>query len=253
MHGPRFSERVEPLMLEAERLVSEGAPDDWIAPVLRAASLLHLPMTKLTHRAGLTRTRGYKILERTDGEIQDAPDATLRVICGVILDDASPAGIVGVASHLQVALPDVQTAMRWLQDQGAAEPLVRVGDGQGRVTDEFWIPGEDYARWLSTTVQNLRWVKGERWAVYVRLPSGVAQAVADAAHSFSPAATVIRAGTASAVTWDEFAVAIRATDGRDALAQARDAWEHVTLEADVPAPFDVQEVLPPSRPMRRQS
>jgi hypothetical protein len=234
-------------LTELERAVAEQERDDILVAALQAASELRIPLTTIAAETGLTRTRAYAVLERTTGVRGKVPADVLRRLAACALNDTRPLSLVQHAEQLRVEASDLHRALLDLAARNAAEILARTGDSSGREVDAFWIPGPALEGWLEHELERLRWVRSDRWAVYVRLPNGVRHAVSAAAEQIAPSAsTVISQGTALAVTWDELAVAIPAADSREAIEGVAEMWTSITESIGTPMPFSVTEVLPPS-------
>ncbi|HEX5923370.1 MAG TPA: hypothetical protein VFY45_06030 [Baekduia sp.] len=236
------------VLIEQERLVIERAPDADLAVGLRAAQYLGIPMASIAATSGLTRTRAYALLERTDAGPHKVPPPLLNHLVASALRDDAPIGSLGHSAELRVDVRAMRETLAWLRQRGVAELLARTGDEAGRITEEFWIPGPSHEAWIQSELKALRWVHADRWAIYVRIPDDISVAVGEAAHRLAPALSdVIRTGNSSVITWDEFAMAIVADDSREALRGAYDLWTSVCEQIGELAPFDVRQVLPPIR------
>jgi hypothetical protein len=169
---------------------------------------------------------------------------------GAALHDERPLGVGAHGRALKARVDDVHRALQHLLKCEAAEILVRTAERDGGpVTEEFWIPGAAHDVWIQRELKVLRWVRQERFAIYVQLPPDTRDAITPSAWSLNPDLTgVITAGTTWVKGWDELAIAAGGEDSREALETARDVWEEVCRRAGLGSlPFVVREILPPVR------
>ena len=240
-------------------MVIEREPDTTIAVALRTAQFLDISMTSAARAAGLTRTRAYALLGRTAGIQEYIPVLSLRRLVAAALDNHRPLGLISHAERLGVKGADLSDALGYLGEYGAAEVLARTSDIQGsHITEEFWIPGSDSQIWLRRQIDVLRLSQEPQqlescYVIFLALPDGARNAIANAADQLKPEkSTVIEAGNASRITWDELLMSVAAADSREALDAARDLWDQICVLADLQsAPFCLREIEPPIR--RRQS
>lgn len=235
-------------LIELERSEVDHLGDSALATCIRAAQRLDVPMTSTALAGGLTRTRAYGLLERTEQQRPASLSATQMrrlAACQLALDTSI--ALRALAAELRVDVDGLSDALRWLRERGVAEVLAVTQHVDGTPMDQHWIAGPRRDGWIAAELDALRWVTSHRFAVYVRLPDGIGQEVSVEAHRISTATTtVINAGTSHAITWDELAIAVAASDPREALDTARDVWTQAVTKIAPKSGFDVTCVLAPS-------
>jgi hypothetical protein len=238
---------------ELERAVVEAEGDRTLFAGVSTCQYLQVSTTEIALQTGLTRTRIYSVRERYDDKPADGRSEVkhrpLTRLFAASLTDGVPLGLGAHARHLGVPVEAAEMALKVLCDRGVAEALARTAQYEGGpITEVFFVPGPEHADWLQNELDVLRWVRQDRFGVYMELPRGARDIVAAGAYRIGPdLATVIKAGTVTAVTWDELAVGVVAHDSRDALAIARDVWDKIWADAELPAPpWIVRELIPPT-------
>ena len=235
-------------LTELERAVLEGCDDTALAACVRVSQTLGIGMTSIALAGGLTRTRAYALVNRADAaEPAEPPDQQMRRLIACLLSADTSIAATALANELRLDRHAFARALRWLAEQGVAEVLAVTRHADGAPMDEHWIAGPQHCGWVAAELEVLRWVTQDRYAVYVRLPDGVREDVAFTANDVSNAmTTVIEAGTSNAIRWDELAIAVAASDPREALDTARAVWLQSVTGAAPEAAFDVTCVLAPS-------
>jgi hypothetical protein len=231
---------------EVERAVIQDLGDHTIATGIRAAQVLGQSMTAVALAAGLTRTRAYAILERDADTVDAIEQPMLRRLTAAALGRDGLLGLAAHADKLQVPADAMQRALARLRDLGVAEAIAQTP--RAETGNEFWFDaGPAHAEWLWGQQQTLRWMRQERFSVFLAIPHDTRAQVAAAAHEITAdLATVIAAGNTSTITWDELAIAIGGDDSRDALETTADVWASIWEKIGTPAPaMLVREVLPP--------
>jgi hypothetical protein len=188
----------------------------------------------------LSRQAVYDALKRKP--IGPAREMRFLIAATILKNAQTPESLAGL-----LALPrsDVEPVIAELVRGRVLKIAVANDDTQ------VLLPGDRALDALRARLDDRRWVRLERFSVYVRLGKAETAKVGAAATKIlgSEHFAILQKGIASHVVTDELAFGVRADDRRQALETAQALWRQIRGAADLPpAALPLADIIDPVRP-----